>query len=247
MTLINYNGSVGSGKTLHATASVIQDVIDSDIKDKPIYSNYKINHPNYHELLPETLLNAEMSGSNIVIDEAYIWLESRLSGKPINLYMSYILFQSRKRNMDIYLTDQILGSIDVRFRLLTDYEIKCKAIPNSKHPKGFVYYVIDRTGFRPRMYKNYLPIEAAAKYFDYYDTFELINPIDDELIAKISKSNKNIVKQVDEIVVDILGEYPYLKKFPKGIVADYCLNKDIPKSFVDKVYNSLLAKSARNI
>jgi len=240
MTLINLNGSVGSGKTLFVTASVIQE-------DKPIYSNYKINHPNYNELFPETLLDAEMSGSNVVIDEAYIWLESRLSGKPINLYLSYILFQSRKRNMDIYLTDQILGSIDLRFRELTDYEIKCKAVPNSKNPKGFVYYIIDRTGFRPRLSKQFLPIEKAKEYFGFYDTFELINPIDDELVAKISKSNKNIVKQIDEIVVDILGEYPHLKKFPKGIVADYCLNNDIPKSFVDKVYNSLLAKSARNI
>ena len=241
MTLVNMTGSVGSGKTLFATAAVLMD------KDRPIYANYKIKSDNYRELLPETLLNAEMTGSNVVIDEAYIWLESRLSGKPMNLYLSYILFQSRKRNMDMYLTDQILGTIDLRFRELTDYEVKCKSVPNAKNPKGFFYKIIDRTGFKPNSFTMYLPIEKAAKYFNFYDSWELINPIDDELIAKISKSKKKIVEQVDEIVLDILGEYPNLKKFPKGIVADFCLNNDLPKMFVELVYNSLLSKSARNI
>ena len=245
MVLVNMTGSVGSGKTLFATASVLTDILVNT--ERPIYANYKIKSDNYRELLPETLLDAEMSGSNVVIDEAYIWLESRLSGKPMNLYLSYILFQSRKRNMDIYLTDQILGSIDLRFRELTDYEVKCKAVPSAKNPKGFIYKIIDRTGFKPSSFIMYLPLEKAKQYFDFYNTFELINPIDDELIAKISSSKKNIVKQIDEIVLLLLDEYPNLKKFPKGIVANYCLNNDHPKSFVDMVYNSLLAKHAKNI
>jgi len=238
-------GSVGSGKTLFATASVLSDILE--FPDKPIYANYNIKHANYRELFPETLLDAEMSGSNVVIDEAYIWLESRLSGKPMNMYLSYILFQSRKRNMNLYLTDQILGSIDLRFRELTDYEVKCKAVPNVKNPKGFIYKIIDRTGFKPRSFTMLLSLEKAKPYFEFYDTMELINPIDDELIAKISKSKKNIVKQVDDIVSNVLEEFPGVKKFTKGIIADYCIRNDLPKSFVDMVYNSLLAKHARNI
>ena len=241
MTLVNVTGSVGSGKTLFITAAMLMN------KDKPIYANYKIKSDQYQELLPETLLDAEMTGSSVGIDEAYIWLESRLSGKPMNLYLSYILFQSRKRNMDLYLTDQILSTIDLRFRELTDYEVKCKSVPNAKNPKGFFYKIIDRTGFKPHAFTMYLPIEKAAMYFDSYNSWELINPIDDELIAKISKSKKNIVKQIDEIVHNIRGEFPNLKKFPKGIVADYCLNNDLPKSFVDMIYNSLLSKAAKSI
>ena len=240
MTLVNVTGSVGSGKTLFMTASMLYN-------NKPIYSNYKIKSDKYNELFPETLLEVEMSGSNIGIDEAYIWLESRLSGKPINLYMSYILFQSRKRDMDIWLTDQMSGSIDLRYRGLVDYEVKCRATPNSKHPKAFIYKIIDYTGDKPSKTRMVLPIERASMYFDSYDTFELINPIDDELISKVSKSNKNIVKQIENIADDIIIEYHNLKKFPKGIVANHCLQNDVPKSYIDKVYNLLLARSAKSI
>ena len=84
--LIHFTGDVGSGKTLFCTQVALHD-------KRQIYSNYNIKLPNYHDLKPE-MLSILTESTLVIIDEAYTWLESRLSGRNINLYLTYILFQS---------------------------------------------------------------------------------------------------------------------------------------------------------
>src|SRR4030043_860537 len=113
VTLINLVGKVGSGKTLFMTA-------DSVNSGRPIYANYEIRHKKYRALTPELLMDPDLHGAVICLDEAYAWLESRTSGKDINRYMSYILFQGRKKDIDFYMSEQLLSSVDLRYRDMID-------------------------------------------------------------------------------------------------------------------------------
>ena len=196
MTLVNIEGRYGSGKTLIATIMAVDS-------GKPIYANYPIKSDRYIPVTPELLF--EIDTGIIVLDEVYTWLESRTSGKPSSIYLSHILFQSRKRDMDFLITDQLLKTVDVRFRDMRDYDIRCKAIPNYKNPVGFKYTIIDL--IEKNFVRLFLPVEVAKEkgYFDLYDTYQKVTSIDNEMMTKISSSKKGIVKQVDEVVDEILG------------------------------------------
>ena len=217
------------------------DAVNSD--RSRILSNYAIQDDRYEDLLPEMLMDKTLHDANILLDEVYAWLESRTSGRDINRYMSYILFQGRKKDIDFYMTEQLLSSVDLRYRDLIDYTVKCKAIPNYKNPIGFKYIIIDeleQIAYPPM----FLPIAEAAKYFHLYDSYQPISPIDDEMMVKISKNKTSIIEEVDSIVNTLLNE-GFAKKITKAVIADYCLRNGYPKSYVDMAYNAFKGKMAR--
>lgn len=230
--LISAIGDVGSGKTLYATYSALRDT-------RTVYSNYEIlNCDRYKHLEPETLYEIKKEKpSLIVIDEAYNWLDSRVSGRAINRYLSYILFQSRKRGMAVILTDQLSGTIDLRFREMTNFEIHCQAIN-----EGFEY-IIHKLGRSRRPYtpqKQIMPLSIAEKIYPRYNTWELINPIDDDLLYTISQDRTKIRDKTDEIVKILLKQAP-AKSFTKAAITDYCDRNKHPKSFIDSIYNAIKA------
>ncbi len=233
MTLVNIEGRYGSGKTLIATALAID-------AGKPIYSNYKINSPLYTPVTPELLF--EIDTGTIVLDEVYTWLESRTSGKPTSIYLSHILNQSRKRDMDFLITDQLLKTVDVRFRDSRDYDIRCKAIPNYKNPIGFRYTIIDL--IERSFVRLFLSVETAKTkgYFDTYDTLEIVTSIDDEMMVKVSSSKKGIVRQVEDITDDMLNEG--FSKITQSVVRGYVIRNDYPKSYVQMIWDTLKMREA---
>ena len=231
MTLIEYLGGVGSGKTLMETIEACL----ADANDIPIYANYEIKLKNWNRLKPEMLQDIE-GPCLIFVDEAYAWLESRRSGMPINMFMSYILFQHRKRKLEIRLSDQIDGVIDTRYRQMTDFHVFCNA-----SQEGFEYDIFNKTSFIGSMV---LPMQVAELFFPMYDTFELINPIDDELLFKISTDKKGTVVTVDQIANEILSKIKKGARITKGVVADYCLRNEYPRYLVSMVYDALTAKKS---
>ncbi len=234
MTLIQLLGDVGSGKTLFSTYL-------ASLETRPVYANYKIDIPTYRLLVPEILVNLNES-SLVILDEAYSWLESRTSGKHLNKFMSYILFQSRKRGIDMVLTDQLLGTIDVRFRQMTNYEIHCRQIADV----GFEYRMFKLSGWvKPRPVTLIFPYQYAERIFPLYDSWELINPIDDELIFNVTQDKTEIIKDVDEVAEYLLSQYD-ANDITKGIVADYCLRNGYPKNYTEHIYNSLKARSLKS-
>jgi hypothetical protein len=203
-------------------------------------ANYKIRLPNWKPLKPESLFSVNKP-TLVILDEAYAWLESRQSGTPIARYMSYILFQSGKRGIDFYLTDQIEGSIDTRYRQLLNFRIECE---NLGVNVGFFYHFTKRTkgGFSMPVDKV-LPYSVAEKVFPYYDTLEIINPIDEELLFKVSESKESTVEVVDDIVEKLLDKYP-ANIIKKGMISDYCLRERKPHYLVELVYNRIRTKIA---
>lgn len=183
MTLIALVGDLGSGKTLYMTRKAFH------IK-RTVYSNYKIDVPNYKEL---TILDLLDLPEHIVVflDDAYTWLESRTSGKKLNLILSYLFLASRKTFTDVYASCQLFGSIDLRFREQANKLVICK---RTKH--GFIYQI------RKKVLTKQLKIRIISKtyffsnrnakfYYPYYDTLEVVEP-----------SNKA------ELELDILKRYP---------------------------------------
>jgi hypothetical protein len=226
MTLINIVGDVRTGKTLFATYL-------AKIEKRPVFSNYKIDLPNYKHLTPELLFNINFASLSL-IDEAYAWLESRTSGRDINKYMSYILFQSGKRGIDIVLTDQLESTIDIRYRRMVNFEVHTEKVSD-----GFIYRI-----FKINRYKGYklrtffMSYEFATTIFPLYETLEIINAIDEDLIFDVTEDKSTILEIVDKCTSELLKKAS-ASVYTKGIVANYCLRKNLSQRYVNLIYHSI--------
>jgi hypothetical protein len=190
----------------------------------------------------------------ILLDEVYAWIESRTSGKDINLYMSYILFQSGKRGLDIIMTAQLQSTFDVRYRQMINFLVECQKVTkrkgNPNDPKniiGFIYSMqkITRHGlYKPRRF--FLPIKKAIKYFQMYNTLELIDPIDKTLLYNVTDDMTEIVKDIDIRVSELLKLAP-AEAYTRTIIADYCLREDLPKKYGDSIYAAIKASTIPNL
>ena len=98
--------------------------------------------------------------------------------------MSYILFQSRKKNVLLYITAQLLSSVDKRYRELSDLFIV--AIRKSEN---FSYYVYKKTIFIGTININY---EKASLFFDYYDTNQIIFTNNSKILFDIQNSEEKL-------------------------------------------------------
>lgn len=73
--------------------------------------------------------------SLIIIDEAYKWLDCRLSQTRIAIFLSHISMESRKTNQDWYIACQYDDYIDFRFTEDADLVIDCQNIKLGKYIK----------------------------------------------------------------------------------------------------------------
>jgi len=159
--LISILGNIRNGKTLLLT------YIATKLK-RTIYSNYKLDLPNYEDLTL-SVLSKLPNNVNVFIDEGYTWLESRISGSKLNKLISYLLFQSGKRSLDIYITAQLFSTVDLRFREQSSLLIYCK-----KLNENFYYTIYNREkGTSKQLFMSY---ETAEQYFPLFDTYEIIEP-----------------------------------------------------------------------
>lgn len=236
MTLTAIIGGLGSGKTLLMTYLGYH-------MSRTIYSNYKLNFTNYRALDLLDLLNLP-NNINVFLDELTAWLDSRVSAKATNRYLSYIFLQSRKMNTDIYATCQLFGSVDLRFRELSDVIIECEAVNEMKYndmivPEFFVYRIYDRNkgsfSVKKLMYSDALPI------FEMYNTYEIVEPIDkNELEAEIIKRDsrllkkklREIINQIDDDVIEPT----------KDVIESALQLHNIPRKYFKFVYNVLNGK-----
>lgn len=186
--LILILGDRGSGKTLLLTRFVLKNIY-------PFYSNYKVYaddnktkfHPLYNELHPEELLHLDMKPKKIAITEAYEYFESRLGMGSFQRYMSYIVFQSRKRGMDFIIDTQLDDTIDHRFTRLCDFIIIAEADID-----GFHYYCSNKKNIE----EFSISFKQAEKFWDRYDSWEVVmTPQIEELGKQIEITNKPKLKE----------------------------------------------------
>lgn len=212
-------GRKGMGKTIFLTREAVNS-------NRGAWANYKLHIDNFKPLSISDLLNLPIN-IGIYVDEAYTWLESRISGSVLNRYMSYIIFQLRKTYCDMFLSAQKFSTLDVRVRLEADKIVKCKRKDNGIRPKDkledgknelgievpyyyfwdYEYTILDTESWKKRTYV--MKYEKATQYFDLYDTREVIEPAyKEQMELELLKDNPSklldkCVEVADEIIEDI--------------------------------------------
>jgi len=234
--LISLIGNVGSGKTLFL---VLLSYIYSFFDKRKIHANFYIKLENCIALNLPNFIENERDNMIVFLDEAYTYLESRISMSHLNKAMSYVIFQSRKRNLDIYLTAQMFSTIDVRFREQTDILIKCKRIINDNF-NGFKYKIIN---LNSESIKTMLfPMSEAKTYFHLYNTYEIIPPYQkDKMVLEILKNTdyeryKYKIHQIAESIK------PKLKKITHPSVKTLLFENGYNASIEQDVYIYLKGK-----
>jgi hypothetical protein len=125
--LIIVTGFKGDGKTVFATSLLWHGWK----KGRQIFSNYGLSFP-YEPIKLKEMLSPDGSkkikDGMVAIDEAQMWMDCRLAGSKKNRLASYLMLQGRKRRIDIILTSQQMGNVDVRFRRNCDVQYECTAL-----------------------------------------------------------------------------------------------------------------------
>lgn len=157
--LIAIIGDLGSGKTLTLTYLAwvgTQQKI-------PVYSNYNLAFKHRKLKHPRDL--GECGSGLVALDEAWLWADARIAMSKVNRFISLVILQSRKRNLNIAFTTQTFRQIDVRIRNITDLYF----LPDLQ-PSGEC--LVD-------VYKGEQHLGRFAFYgpamFDKFDTTELIS------------------------------------------------------------------------
>jgi len=208
-------GHMGSGKTLFLT-------ILGALSKKRVIANYKLNYPNkkVENMSVAQIANMEYeSGVIILLDEAWLYIDARRSSSSLNTIFSYILFQSRKKGLDFYLSAQIGNSLDIRFRKLADFIISCE------NKKYYFLYTILKTSTR-QFKKIYLPFESAERFFKYYDTNETIINDRSRVCMIRAMSTKEKKKLINELSEKFMEEY-HGSKITKYIIKNFLFEHNI--------------------
>jgi len=167
--IILFEGALGSGKSLASTAFAIRDHIAT--KRRIISSTHIYNLGDYYEYLDYTRFlrwmneDEELQNAIVVLDEAYLFVDSRLSQSALSRLLSYFFLQTRKRHVDLYVCSQQYELVDVRLRRNVDV----RAICNFDKETGWcrVKLINLRNGKR-KVIRIYGP-----EIFPYFDTDEI--------------------------------------------------------------------------
>lgn len=177
--IIGIEGGIGSGKTILMTRYLYKDYK----KKKSIFANYNLKFK--HEKIDMSKIlemhenKFNLRDCSIGIDEMTVFADCRRSGSKLNRLISYFILQSRKRSVDIYFTTQNLQMVDFRLCDYMDFQIlakKCKDIKTHKELDGYAEYQIfdirDINDIKRRKF-----IMKLAPYYEMYDTYEVILPL----------------------------------------------------------------------
>ena len=232
--LILIVGDRGSGKTLLNARFCLKN-------QSPFYANYHVfsdntktkPHPLWHELHPEELLKLPIVAQKVSITEAYEFFESRLGMGAFQRFMSYIVFQSRKRKISFIIDTQLDDTIDHRFTRLCDYIIVAEA-----ENYGFHYYCTNKHTIS----EFDITFKQAEKFWDLYDSWEVVTtPQIEDLAKQVEITNKPKLKQrlneLEKIFWETYDIDMEKKKITHALVDAFLLDLEPPES---DVYSSFL-------
>lgn len=171
----------GCGKTLTMTYYLL----DSYVKEKRnILTNYHTPFSKYMKSVDivDEILNGEMNNICVGFDEFQEVLSSLGENKKKVKFYSKLVNQSRKKSTDIYYCAPLFKDIHNRLREKTNILLN----PTKHHMNGekcFKDSCLEKHYIKVNCYK---PIMKTLKLLNpeivgkYYNTFEIINEIDDE-------------------------------------------------------------------
>lgn len=237
---MNIVSTWGSGKTILAS-KMVEISVSMGI---PVYSNYDLDFKDCSIIEPHQLFNLgedytleNNKRCQVVLDEAYSWIESRNYGSDLNKYTSYILMQSRKRGMEFITTEQLNSSIDIRFQQLAEINVASKMLKdrfryiylfdNMKIARKDLFFK-DCNKIVPNIWLK--PNKQNQKFWDCYRTEEIIKPIRfDELQSKMESLNSSKLNERITLLADVFhkekGLFTY--KITQAVVDDFILKHSV--------------------
>jgi len=223
MMIGSVNGWLGTGKTLFLT------LLAKLNEPNPTFANFNLDVKGVKVIDVPDL--EEIDSGLILIDEAYLWFESRTSMSELNRYLSRMVFQSRKRGLDIFTSQQVHSSIDLRVRDLEDVTIHAMGL----NERGTYFdYVFDGWG-HVKTFR--LPYRVAEQLFGIFNTLEF--PDTQPSVFEPRKYNKvinNIVGRLRrKFGADKLDDI----RLTKGVIKDFLLEKGLDTSMTEDVYSRL--------
>jgi|GEM_PF-2375779 len=161
--LIGVFGDFGKGKTLLLVFFL--KYLSYTYK----FANFKVNIPNVKTLSLSELLSMNYEQKSLIcIDELYLEMDSRRSMKKKNIDISHIIFQSRKRKVDIVYASQLRSSIDLRVRDLTNFNIIALGKDENEN---FHYYIIENNS------EFVIPSHIVKQLYNEYNTYEIVEEL----------------------------------------------------------------------
>lgn len=154
---------MGTGKTLYMTMRAYRQYR----KGARILANYGLRFP--HEKVNSDMLmrlvkeDRQLHNCVLVLTEVHVLLESRRSSSDRNIAMSYLILQTRKRDVRVFYDSQDVMQVEKRLRENTDYFVFCKKL--SEH--WFSLRVYTRRGRKIAAFAM-----NGKKYYPLYDTTE---------------------------------------------------------------------------
>lgn len=235
--LIGIFGDRGSGKSVLLTFFLLKSKL-------PFFSNYhifndektelpyneRIPHPRYNELHVEELMKMPNTCGIVGITEAYEYFESRLGMGSFQRYMSYMVFQSRKKRKHFIIDTQLEDTIDHRFTRLCDYIIMAEV-----ENWGFHYYCSNKKS----IIEFGITFKMAEKFWNRYDSWEIVTTSQIEDLGKqIETTNRPKLKiKLNELEEKFWKEYKNIeqKKITHGLVENFlvdCEESDVYESYL---------------
>jgi hypothetical protein len=161
-----------------------------------IYANYDLSYP--HTKLTKEVIETYTKNKQhfnkcvFMIDELYLFLDSRNFSRGINKVLSYFLLQTSKRNVHLFGTAQYLNTIEKRFRENAGFQCFCMRV--LKYKDGTTVEVKDRLRFidsdnlyikqnfvTKTMQQGIIPVYQVKTFllkakpvFDMFDTTQLL-------------------------------------------------------------------------
>ena len=191
-------GEQSAGKTL----SMSYYAYTYYLKGYTIYCNYGLKFP--HKKISKKLIiefltkKKQLNKSVFLIDEIYLFLDSRSFGSKSSKLISYFLLQTSKRQTHLFGTAQYFNTVEKRFRENCNLKVFCSRVIYEKETDRFLEitgkerfietknlfirmtFLIKRTIYGMVEYddikKKYLKAETI---FNLYDTTELLDLEDD--------------------------------------------------------------------
>ena len=124
--LVTFEGPMGMGKSMTATAMAYTENVNNGIK---VISNNHYNFPYTHfdtKYFVENIETNELENCILVLDESYLLTDARSSSTKLNKLMTYFTAQTRKRNVDLYLCVHHIDVMDKRLRRAVDIRGTCR-------------------------------------------------------------------------------------------------------------------------
>ena len=188
------------------------------------------------------------NNSLIFIDEAYKWLDCRLSQTIITIFLSHISMESRKTNQDWYIACQYDDYIDFRFTNDAELVIECENIKLGKYPNGmdkndYIY----KFKWKDKRIKNKifkLSCENAELIYPHFNTNECVEEFGKikYKLGVLKDNPKLLAKEVKQVSRKIDKYTPI--KFTKADITMILLENGYSEDYSKYVFPQL--KRLRN-